>query len=214
MYSSFFRYSTLVTLLCSASSALADVTINLPASAKVLLVNEQVVDDSQKITLKDGSNQVVFRAAVTVRNNGEDTYYESPAHIVTFTAHDQVVDLVLPTLRTSADTRDFSRNPDINITGADGKSIAFTTDTLEKSGFQWGRDFEVEIERYNASNAKAAWHPSSKPVIALTVGSIEGANATDPNVTPEIAESMLHYWYSQASSETQQRFKQYLLEQE
>ncbi|MGR5062314.1 YccT family protein [Photobacterium sp. DNB22_13_2] len=209
-----FRTALMAIAACGISfSSLADVTLDLPYQADLVLVNGIEQDGNDTLTLPNGVNQFAFTYVDSLRNNGDDYLYQSDVIVVKFDASDEALKLDLPKLRTAQDARKFNKSPKFSLVAVNGEKVSFKQDKLMKSGLQLGRDFEKEIAVYNqsgkvaavATTATAAVVPVTLP--AATPSSTSPKPPVDQQQTRNVAENMLDYWYAQADEATRARFK-------
>ncbi|MBC7004841.1 DUF2057 domain-containing protein [Photobacterium sp. BZF1] len=213
-----FRTALMALAACGISfSTLADVKLDLPYQADLVLVNGVEQDGNDTLTLPNGVNQFAFTYIDSLRENGDDYLYKSDVIIVKFDASDEALKLDLPKLRTAQDARKFNKSPQLALVAANGEKIDFEQDKLIKSGLQFGRDFEKEIAVYNQSGKAAAVATTAAVVATAAVPATLPATAApaatspkspvDQQQTRNVAENMLNYWYEQADEATRARFK-------
>lgn len=196
-----FRTAILAITACGLSfPTLADIKLDLPYSAELVLVNGYEANGNDSLTLKNGENQIAFRYQDGYRENGEHKQFKSNVIIVTFEGQDSTYNLELPKLRTVQDTHKFNKNPAITLTDHQGNQVNFTQDKLIKSGLQFGRDYEAEIASYNLTD---------KPAVLKSAAAIhpQTAKGQQHPQGKNVAENMLNYWYEQADEATRERFK-------
>ncbi|KHT58770.1 hypothetical protein RJ45_24820 [Photobacterium gaetbulicola] len=208
-----FRTALMAIAACGISfSSLADVKLELPYPADLVVVNGVEQDGNDTLTLPNGVNQFAFRYIDSLRENGDDYLFKSDVIIVKFEASDTTLKLDLPKLRTGQDARKFARAPQLALIAADGEKISFEQDKLIKSGVQFGRDFEKEIAIYNQSGKVASVATAATAVPATLPATAQPAATSpkppvDQQQTRNVAENMLNYWYEQADEATRERFK-------
>ena len=213
-----FRTALMALAACGISfSTLADVKLDLPYQADLVLVNGVEQDGNDTLTLPNGVNQFAFTYIDSLRENGDDYLYKSDVIIVKFDASDEALKLDLPKLRTAQDARKFNKSPQLALVASNGEKIDFEQDKLIKSGLQFGRDFEKEIAVYNQSGKAAAVATTAAVAATTAVPTTLPATAApaatspkppvDQQQTRNVAENMLNYWYEQADEATRARFK-------
>ena len=213
-----FRTALMALAACGISfSSLADVKLDLPYQADLVLVNGVEQDGNDTLTLPNGVNQFAFTYSDSLRDNGDDYLCKSDVIIVKCDANDEALKLELPKLRTAQDARKFNKSPQFSLVAANGEKVSFEQDKLIKSGLQFGRDFEKEIAVYNQSGKVAAVAGTATTAAAVAVPATLPANAApaatspkppvDQQQTRNVAENMLNYWYEQADEATRARFK-------
>ncbi|WP_064603165.1 YccT family protein [Photobacterium sp. J15] len=196
------RTAILALTACGLSfPSLADINLELPYSAELVLVNGVKKDGNEPLVLKNGENQIAFRYQDGYRENGEYQLFKSDVIIVKFNGQDANYRLEMPKLRNEMETFKFNNNPSIKLTDTNGQAINFEQDKLMKSGIQFGRDYEAEMVAYNLTDNAAAMKSAAITTLPAKVdldGKQQGEN---------VAETMLNYWYEQADPATQARFK-------
>ena len=204
------RTAILALTACGLSfPTLADVNIDLPDSAELILVNGVKAEGNDTLALKNGQNQIAFRYEDGYRENGEYSLFKSDVVIMTFTGTDTHYSLTLPKLRSSLDGRKFNREPALTLTDNSGTPVTFEQGKLMKNGMQLGRNFEAEIAAYNQTSQPAAVAISTLPAVSLSTIN-KSANVANEAEGENVAESMLNYWYEQADEATRDRFKAHI----
>lgn len=207
------RHALLTLAACGISvPAFADVSLDLPYQAELILINGVKKDVKSPLTLPNGENQIAFRYEDSVRENGDDNFFSSDIVIVKFNATDEKLTLSLPKLRTSSDARKFNQSPELTLTNEAGKVIDTQKDKLMKSGLQFGRNYESEMAAYNAAGKIASVSTlaasTTAPVTATMATTAPASSTVSSNQQgASVAENMLNYWYEQADAETRARFK-------
>ncbi|MEF1256430.1 MULTISPECIES: DUF2057 family protein [unclassified Vibrio] len=204
-----------VTLGISATAA-ADVTIAIPDTIDVLVVNDSKPDVSGSIfsatktlTLPDGENQILFKYQPYFDQGKDRIILESDPIIGTFTASDTQLEFDLPKYRNEHDGAKQIRNLEWALIDTSGQAIEMKQDKLVKDGMQIGRNHQIELADYNRRGGVAA--VSTTAVVAVTLpAKLDQKNV---QVGDNTAEEMLHFWYSKADAETQARFKAFINKQ-
>ena len=207
-----FRTAILFLAACGLSlPTLADVRLELPNSAELVLVNGQNADGNEPLVLENGDNQIAFRYKDNYRENGEHQLFKSDVIILTFFGENTDYKLELPSLKSTQETQKFNKHPRFTLEDNQGNQVEFAQDKLIKHGLQFGRDFEAEIAVYNQTDNPAALKTA---VAVTTLPEINPANMTSPQTNGKqqpqrtnVAENMLNYWYQQADEATRERFK-------
>ncbi|PSW21270.1 DUF2057 domain-containing protein [Photobacterium sanctipauli] len=202
--------------------SLADVKLELPFQAELVLINGVEAEGNDTQTFKNGENQFAFRYEGTYRENGDDQVFKSDVIIVKFDESDENLKLELPRLRSGQDVRKFNKSPNFTLANGQGEAISYQQDKLIKHGLQFGRDYEAEIAAYNQSGKVAALTSAvavaTLPAAAATTTPkpVQLPAATSPAKPDEatsqpqgknVPENMLNYWYEQADEATRARFK-------
>ncbi|OAN17654.1 hypothetical protein A3K86_01655 [Photobacterium jeanii] len=193
--------------------ALADVTVNLPTTASLVLVNGKSIDGTDTLSLKDGTNQIAFRYEGGYRENGDYTVYSSDVIIMKFDGNKANYTLKLPKINSEIEGNRFNKKPKIALVDASGNDVKFEQGKLIKHGIQFGRNYEAEMAAYNQTEQPAALI-GAVAVTTLPATVTPAVTSTQPvaktSPTPQgenVAENMLNYWYSQADEATKARFK-------
>ncbi len=220
-----------------ASELFAETTLTFPKTVDLLAVNGKEVSRQRgSIQLPDGNNQLLMRLVVDVGRDMPDLKY-SDLIILSFSATDSKLQLVVPKVKSALEMRSFNRNTDIKLLAADNTPLPFAKDKLIKEGFQLGRDYEQELTRYNSTNAPAALaiatgqnqHHIKKTVANAPPSSSAENNqlvVEKKNIQTEVtinnnqkaeadapmAKKMLLYWYDKADKKTRQEFLQIIKE--
>ncbi len=225
----------LLTLLTSfyAGELFAETTLSFPKTVDLLAVNGKEVSRQRgSIQLPDGDNQLLMRLVVDVGRDMPDRKY-SDLIILSLSAADSKLQLVVPKIKSALEMRAFNRNPEIKLLAADNTPLPFARDKLIKEGFQLGRDYEQELAEYNNSNAPAALATLVSAPDQQAQGQPEAdtpppssaesprqikqqqSQAESPAVNqqrteaePPMTKEMLRYWYEKADEKTRQEFLQ------
>lgn len=205
--------SALISLMFVAPT-LADVSLTLPKSAELLVINGKGALSQPQIKLDNGNNQIVFEYQTTYKSRGQEKRFNSEAIIVSFTAKDADYRLSLPTLRSDNQADNFNNNPQVFIEDSKGNKLVIRTDTLRKEGIQLGRNYAEEMLGYNQTDSAAAIKalaPTSI-VISLPQSSTQAGKDAMVDLAPALKDqknisTMLDFWYSQADETTRKEFK-------
>lgn len=202
------RTALLSLAACSISfSSFADVTLNLPQSAELVLVNGVNTQGNATQTLNNGNNQIAFRYDKNYRENGDTHLFRSEVVVMTFSGNDATYTLQLPKISSNYQAQNFNRQPTLHLLAANGSEVPFKHDVLIKDGIQIGRNFQQEIAQYNLTTAPAAL------TSAIAANEMQRAQQhvspaeKDGQIDQAYAAKMLNYWYNKADATTQQQFK-------
>ncbi|WP_076415493.1 DUF2057 domain-containing protein [Shewanella sp. UCD-KL12] len=220
-----FKIPVIAILATLTTPAIAQVSLTLPKTVEVLVVNGVVTEDQHELTLEDGNNQIVFKYNTSFRLQGQQKRFTSEAVILTFNSQDAALKLSLPRLRSESDADNFNKRPEMTLTDEADAEVQYKSDLLLKEGIQLGRDYDIEIAAYNTSSAPAvlpnlveesSHTPSVLPATALTA-SEKSVPTKDTSIAAQKNSvekeqinvgQMLDFWYSQADEETRKAFKQ------
>ncbi|GLT19085.1 UPF0319 protein [Vibrio zhanjiangensis] len=202
-----------VAALTVSSLAVADVTITVPDTIDVLVVNDGKPEFSgsffsatKTLVLPDGENQLLFRYQPYFTQGNDRIILESDPIIAKFNTHDAELSFKLPKYKDRFEGEKDIKNVQWQLTTASGSALAVTEDKLVKDGMQIGRNFKLELADYNRRGGVAA----VAPIAAVSQPSAPKVT-NETLATDSTAEEMLHFWYNKADAETQSRFKQFLL---
>lgn len=220
-----FKLPVIAILATLTTPAIAQVSLTLPKTAEVFVVNGVVTEDQHELILEDGNNQIVFKYNTSFRLQGQQKRFTSEAVILTFNSQDAKLELSLPRLRAESDADNFNKHPEMTLIDEAGAEIQYKSDLLLKEGIQLGRDYDIEIADYNTSSAPAALpnlvKESSNTPSVLPATALAASEKSVPTTNTSIATQktsvekeqinvgqMLDFWYSQADEETRKAFKQ------
>ncbi|KIE21881.1 hypothetical protein SE23_06645 [Vibrio sinaloensis] len=194
-----------------STNALADVTISIPDTVEVLLVNEQkpqldggLFSSQKTVTLPDGENQILFLYKPYFTQGKDRIIVESDPIVAKFTSKESELVFDFPSYRNVREAKAEIKSADWQFKNQNGQVVAVQQEQLAKEGMQIGRNFKLEIAEYNRHNGIASLNKSIPMPTNVSMDDLKGENT---------AEQMLHFWYEEADKETQQRFKQFLLAQ-
>ncbi|WP_428772612.1 DUF2057 family protein [Vibrio sp.] len=203
--------------LCSATSALADVSLQVPKNIDLLVANEakpelsgSLFSANKTLTLPNGENQLVFRYVAFFDQGSERVILESDPIIATFAAEDSKLSFELPTYRDGHQARKEIENVSWQLLDDSGNTVSVRQDLLLKDGMQIGRDYRREVTDYNRIGGQAAWVGGAAAMTATAMSAKANNNQASQPVSSSTAEEMLHFWYNKADAETKARFKAYV----
>nr|WP_158163152.1 DUF2057 family protein [Vibrio mimicus] len=198
--------------LCFAASASAKVTIDIPDTIDLLVVNGSspklsggFFDATKKLELDDGEQQIVFRYSPYFSQGSDRIIIDSDVIIATFDAANQDFTFDMPKYRDAPQATKAIKKMEWQLVDQQGKAVEMRQDRLIKEGMQLGRNFEFETAEYNRKGGIAAL-TSSIAIQPLTQQEASNAAAS-------AAEEMLHFWYNKADEETKARFKAFVNKQ-
>ncbi|ENM5745623.1 DUF2057 family protein [Vibrio mimicus] len=198
--------------LCFAASASAKVTIDIPDTIDLLVVNGSspklsggFFDATKKLELDDGEQQIVFRYSPYFSQGSDRIIIDSDVIIATFDAANQDFTFDMPKYRDAPQATKAIKKMEWQLVDQQGKAIEMRQDRLIKEGMQLGRNFEFETAEYNRKGGIAALTSS---IATQPLTQQEASNAA-----ASAAEEMLHFWYNKADEETKARFKAFVNKQ-
>ncbi|MEF2522007.1 DUF2057 family protein [Vibrio mimicus] len=198
--------------LCFAASASAKVTIDIPDTIDLLVVNGSspklsggFFDATKKLELDDGEQQIVFRYSPYFSQGSDRIIIDSDVIIATFDAANQDFTFDMPKYRDAPQATKAIKKMEWQLVDQQGKAIEMRQDRLIKEGMQLGRNFEFETVEYNRKGGIAALTSS---IATQPLTQQEASNAA-----ASAAEEMLHFWYNKADEETKARFKAFVNKQ-
>lgn len=205
-------------MLGLSATAAADVTIAIPDTIDVLVVNDSKPEVSggffsanKTLTLPDGENQILFKYQPYFDQGKDRVILESDPLVGTFSASDTELTFELPKYRNEHDGAKQIREVEWSLLDNSGKSIAVKQDKLVKDGMQIGRNHRIELADYNRRGGIAAVATATAAVVPVTLPAKIDQNTTKAG--DNTAEEMLHFWYSKADAATQARFKAFINQQ-
>ncbi|EEY36541.1 DUF2057 family protein [Vibrio mimicus] len=198
--------------LCFAASASAKVTIDIPDTIDLLVVNGSspklsggFFDATKKLELDDGEQQIVFRYSPYFSQGSDRIIIDSDVIIATFDAANQDFTFDMPKYRDAPQATKAIKKMEWQLVDQQGKAVEMRQDRLIKEGMQLGRNFEFETAEYNRKGGIAALTSS---IATQPLTQQEASNAA-----ASAAEEMLHFWYNKADEETKARFKDFVNKQ-
>ncbi|MEF3021315.1 DUF2057 family protein [Vibrio mimicus] len=198
--------------LCFAASASAKVTIDIPDTIDLLVVNGSspklsggFFDATKKLELDDGEQQIVFRYSPYFSQGSDRIIIDSDVIIATFDAANQDFTFDMPKYRDAPQATKVIKKMEWQLVDQQGKAVEMRQDRLIKEGMQLGRNFEFETAEYNRKGGIAALTSS---IATQPLTQQEASNAA-----ASAAEEMLHFWYNKADEETKARFKAFVNKQ-
>lgn len=201
---------TCLLALCFAASASAKVTMEIPDTIDLLVVNGEspklsggFFDATKKLELEDGEQQIIFRYSPYFSQGNDRIIIDSEVVIATFDAANQALRFDMPKYRDAPQATKAIKTMQWQLLDQQGKAVELRQDRLIKEGMQIGRNFEFETAEYNKKGGGAAL-TSSMAVQPIAQQEISNATAM------AAAEEMLHFWYNKADAETKARFKAFV----
>lgn len=196
-----------VLALAFSASAAAKVTIEVPSSIDLLVVNGakpamsgSLFSSTKSVELEDGQNQIVFRFEPYFSEGDDRVGVASDVVIAKFTAQDKELVFSLPEYRDAKMAQEKIKSFEWSLVDKSGSAISIDQDRLVKEGMQLGRNFYQETKEYNQTGAVASITDKNAASMAIT----------QPIAADSTAEEMLHFWYNKADAETKARFKEYV----
>tara|TARA_Y100000782_G_scaffold31623_1_gene35050 strand:+ start:12558 stop:13229 length:672 start_codon:yes stop_codon:yes gene_type:complete len=202
-------------LLISASYASADNILNLGEGINLIASNgkevntDSFLNNSTTYKLPNGINQIMVNYTAEIKRSGEYELEHSKSFVLLFEQHDKNLKLSAPEIKKLIDIKEFEKKSNWALTTSSGKKVDFKAAIIEKNGFQFGRDYERELEIFNKSN-----NPASLPKKQFfTPTDIKPINSNMANKSSDINKEntpakMLIFWYNQADQETRNSFKE------
>ncbi|WP_165313378.1 DUF2057 family protein [Vibrio ziniensis] len=191
-----------------SASAAAKVTIEIPSSIDLLVVNGEkpktsgsVFSSTKSLELEDGQNQIVFRFEPYFSEGNDRVSVTSDVVIAKFTTQDRKLTFSLPEYRDAKVAQDNIKSFEWSLMDNGGVVVKIDQDRLIKSGMQIGRNFYQETTDYNRTGAVASIADTS-----VTTNSL----SSQQMAADSTAEEMLHFWYNKADEPTKARFKAYI----
>lgn len=197
---------TCILAIAFSATAAAKVSLEIPDSVEMLVVNGKKPETSGSIfssvsslELKDGEQQIVFRYHPYYSQGSERVGVEGDVVIAKFEADNQSLSFDLPKYRNAAEAEENIHTMQWSLRDEQGNTLNIEQDRLIKEGMQIGRDYKQEAFEYNLSGGDAA----------VGTAFIKGQSGTS-SANDTTAEEMLHFWYNKADAATKARFKAYV----
>ncbi|MDW6001307.1 DUF2057 family protein [Vibrio mangrovi] len=224
--------SLLLTLSIGVISytAVAETVLQIPDSVDILAINAKQPEmasglfPSDKETLKNGVNQIVFKYSPAFEIGEDIRHAYSPVIIAKFAASDTNLHFKLPSYRSLTQAREEIGHMKWTLVDDNGNNVVLAEDTLHKNGIQVGRDYAQEAQNYNAGSGIAAIHSDVAPEaqnittlqqpvkqhhsVPVATPSAKQAHADTPNVT------QLKRWYQKATEQERKVFRKWIIDQE
>ncbi|KGY14173.1 hypothetical protein NM22_01560 [Vibrio tubiashii] len=202
-------------VLGTSTVAVADVTITIPETVDILVVNEDSpkltgsLFSNKKLALPDGENQILFKYKPYFDQGKERIILESDPILGTFTASNQALTFELPKYRNDVEASKKLPNLTWSLLDDKGQPIDIKQDKIIKQGMQIGRNYNIEVAEYNRKGGVAA--VTSSTMVAVTLPA--NLDGKPMKVDATTAEEMLHFWYNKADATTRARFKDFVNQQ-
>ncbi|WP_441257481.1 DUF2057 family protein [Vibrio sp. Vf1514] len=196
-------------------AAHADAKLELPEFIDLIAVNgmKPVIDkaytDSRSVTLPDGTNQIVFKFEPMVEDNDGMRRVYSDVVVTKFATADTSLTFELPKYRRLSQARKDIKTFEWALKDASGKSIDLISDTLDSNGVQLGRNYIQDVLDYNQKGGVA-----SIPVAGFTYAKTLPVNAQQRELTDTENVAQLKLWYTKASVEEREAFRQWVVDQD
>ncbi len=190
---------------------LAEVQLTLGPCVGVKAVQgtEQTASSGQALILANGTRQLVVECSTEIGR--EEVLETSDAFVVRFDAADTELTLSAPAMDSRSEMDRFNQQGNWQLTDGQNRAVAFTTDVLEKEGFQLVRDYARELAAYNRSGAEAAMTAPAASAGLAPLTNQEGLlldSQTDPD--QEMVSRMLRYWYLKADEKTRKEWNSWV----
>lgn len=210
-----FKRITALILVLLPSYAFSDNMLNLDDGVNLIAINGKKVDSGSFLNnrtgykLPNGINQIMVNYTAEIKKSGEYELEHSKSFVLLFEQHDKNLEISAPEIKNLNNFKDFEKKSNWTLSTISGKKVDFKAAVIEKNGFQFGRDYERELEIFNNSNnpaslpKKQVFTPTDiKPLDSNTANKAEDTNKEN---TPA---KMLIFWYNQANKETRNSFKE------
>ncbi|WP_084332645.1 DUF2057 domain-containing protein [Marinobacterium jannaschii] len=212
-----------LTCICS-NVAFAESVLRLQDGISVLAKNGHETDSSDfrdnqsALVLSTGTNQLLARYSVEL-STGDGDLEKSDTFVLLFdAAGGQTLQLNVPDIKRSRDLKAFNRSGNWQLSDPSGQAVSYKKAVIKKQGFQLGRDYERELEKFNKTDSPAAYS-FNRPAVKLATNSFSESfnperqsSLPSANTGPDrvMTEQMLKYWYNQADFKTRERFKSWI----
>ncbi|NGZ15076.1 DUF2057 family protein [Vibrio aestuarianus] len=192
-----------------SASALATVTLEIPDTINLLVVNGKKPDtagsifsSTKSVELADGEQQIVFQYEPYFSQGNDRIIVESDVVIAKFTAKDAQLSFDMPQYRDANRAQKGIQSMQWSLVDKNGQAVEIKQDRLLKDGFQFNRDYFREADDYNRTGGIAA--------VGITNVTMLQNEITQSKNAQNAAEEMLHFWYNKADEQTKARFKAYV----
>ncbi len=221
------KISTLTFSTLFSLSALANVELLADTNLDLLVINGQKAEvesglfsSTQKATLPNGENQIVFRYTYAYARG--KNYESTDTHVIVarFNAADTKLEFSFPEFKNIREAEKHMNALNWSLIDTRSNSaVEVAEDKLLKGGLQIGRNFVQETENYNITGGPAAIMSERERLVAASIAEMSATKAASiqptnkPVATTDnssTAEEMLHFWYQKADAETKARFKDYV----
>lgn len=198
---SYFKKILSCTLLYSMCSlAFADIALKLPDDTSLLALNGQSVIERNDLikknilTLQNGTHQLVINHTVILGDKfDEEEFYKTEVFALVFKSNNQKLTLLTPVFNNVSDIDKFNTKPSWKIIDSSGNTIETKISVLKKDGLQLSRNYEFELNVFNAQNEAAslpslstiahqATQNSSQPKAAAVITSVENRVTHKPTI--------------------------------
>lgn len=165
-----FRTITLCSLVAVvAAPSYAEVTLDIPDSVNVYVVNQEKPDfDSnllggdKSVSLPNGVNQILFQYIPEFVGRDDVAKVYSQYIIAKFDAADTTVTFELPRYKNERQANAEIDQLKWGLKSSNGQSVAVTEDTITIRGMTLGRDYVRDVTKYNQTAGVASLHMSTK----------------------------------------------------
>jgi len=192
-----------------SAHTLASTVIETGPGVKLLAHNGQEKSEG-RISVEAGVQQVLVSYLVDLSKKiDKSDIQSSDTWVLTFPAGGTTVSINAPSIRSPGQFRSFNESGNWNLVNDAGLAVDFEKYRLKKDGFQFARNYEMELKKFNETQ-----HPAAIKVQSDTSEYKPGSVVTEPEISDgevvPMAEKMLRYWYRNADQETKARFIEWL----
>lgn len=205
--------------VCFSASALAT-TLKLAPEIDLLVVDGKNMSGSllkgaDSLELNSGQHQILFKVAKPLPAEPKILYTSPPLVVVFNTRNVRSVAIKLPVIDSERDGHKFSKKPEFQLIGDNGRPLTVRHDVLHEENLGAAITLETAMATYNVGQHSASVpsfatiQPSPASAVPGTTIAVAGTNAAQKTTRLQgenVAEQMLQYWFLQADAETQQRF--------
>lgn len=157
------RYSLISLLFSMCSFASADIALKLSDDTSLLALNGQSVIERNDLVkkgilrLQNGTHQILVNHSVVIGEKFEDEeFHKTEVFALVFNSSNQKLALVAPKFKQVSDIDKFNKAPSWKIIDQSGKAIDLKISVLKKDGLQLSRNYDHELNLFNAQNEAAS----------------------------------------------------------
>ncbi|MGF1691157.1 YccT family protein [Photobacterium kagoshimensis] len=165
-------------------SAESTLTFNKEIGPLVLNGDEVATDifsSPSQLTLKAGTNQVLFALGQLVVEDGRRTKFNSVPFILRFNAPSDDVVLSYQPFRTMEEAKKFDNDPRFVLKSASGEMLPFQLESLHVNGMQGMKNYEKAVRKYNQKGSGIAVismeHATTAPVPSVKPKTVHSASS-------------------------------------
>ncbi|MET3999819.1 DUF2057 domain-containing protein [Marinobacterium sp. MBR-109] len=207
----------LISMAVIPSISHAEIKLSTGEGVNILAINGKAIDQgtlfsgAPELKADNGKTQIVAEYTAEISDSADDYRLEnSDTFVITFSAANTTVQVHAPEISSAYDLKAFNESGEWTLQDKDGHSISFDYGKLEKEGFQLSRDYESELKKFNNTQSDAAMISLNHETHSFNKGTPAQSVSNSINPDQKMVGQMLQFWYEQASTETQNKFKSWI----